>query len=195
MTGAFLTWVRYPRRATRSYLRLRVVPSSSIKIPNLFLDPVSGLYYLYWLRLGNLRNPYNLSELMVASASTPGGLVGASASVLAIVPFTQPNNRADLTLPNNPVGFGAPDMMYAHGTYYLSIETAEGDPGDRTNPGTVPSFQWMTRVLVSNAPDGKFVEIPGNPILSNNSACFFQHVFGDTLHAYTCKVSGWASGT
>jgi hypothetical protein len=56
----------------------------------------------------------------------------------------------------------------------------------------------MTRVLVGNAPDGSFIEIPGNPILNNNSACFFQHVFADlapTMHAYSCELSDWLTGT
>jgi len=158
--------------------------------PNLFKDPVSGNYYLYWLQYNT--NPSVLTQIMAASASTPQELVslhlgqsgGAQPSVLASIPFTT----------TNPVGFGAPNMMSQFGTYYLTIETAEGDPG-----GSCPDkkLKWMTRVLVGNAPAGSFIEIPGNPILNNNSACFFQHAFADLapmMHAYSCELSSWGSG-
>ena len=35
-----------------------------------------------------------------------------------------------------------------------------------------------------------YTPLPGNPILGNGSACFSQHVFGNTLHTYYCKDTG-----
>ncbi|HVV53607.1 MAG TPA: family 43 glycosylhydrolase [Polyangia bacterium] len=157
---------------------------------HLFKDPVSGLYYLYWMR-----QPYDIdpessnTAIVVKSATTPFGLVGASEKTLAwVVCSTQ-----------NPICLSAPNMLYANGSYYLAVETAEGDlASSLADPGNDSGYQWMTRVMVGNAPDGNFIEIPGNPILTNNEACMFQHVFNisgqDQMHAYICKVPDWNTG-
>jgi hypothetical protein len=103
----------------------------------------------------------NRWEIRVKSAATVQRLASSSSKLLA----------------SAPVVVAAPQVMYSGGTYYLATETFE-----RT--------EWKTRVLTSDIPDGRFVEIPGNPILGNGSACFFQHNFGNTLHAYYCKLTG-----
>jgi hypothetical protein len=69
----------------------------------------------------------------------------------------------------------APDMLYYGGTYFLSTEV-KATNGD-----------WATQIYSGNSPTSGFVPLPGNPILANGSACFFQHIFNNTLHGYTCK--------
>ncbi len=82
-----------------------------------------------------------------------------------------------VTVVSSPSVLAAPNMMYYDSTYFLSTEI---------NPG-----EWQVRIYASDtsAVSG-FVALPDNPILEDGSACFFQHVFGDELHAYYCKLTG-----
>ena len=98
-------------------------------------------------------------EIRAKKASTVAGLASAS-SVSVIGPRS--------------ITIAAPQVMYYRGTYYLAVETDEGRV-------------WQTRVFASKTPTGGFRELPGNPVLADGSACFFQHIFDNTLHAYYCK--------
>jgi hypothetical protein len=103
----------------------------------------------------------SLWEIRTKSASTIEELATAESRVIASAPVT----------------VAAPQVMYFNGTYYLAVETEE--------QGGI----WMTRVLTSTMPDQGFIEIPGNPILGDGSACFFQHIIDNKLHAYYCKLT------
>ena len=73
--------------------------------------------------------------------------------------------------------FSAPNMLYYEGTYYLTVET---------NPNGI----WQTEAWASNSPISGFNPLPGNPVLGNGAACWFQHIFGTTLHIYYAKQTG-----
>jgi hypothetical protein len=102
-----------------------------------------------------------LWQIKVRSAATPEGLADpASEQVVIEEPYT----------------FAAPQMMVYDGTYYLATEMNEN--------------AWKTRVYAGPSPLGPFKRLPGNPLLADNEACFFQHIVGQTLHAYYCKDTG-----
>ncbi|WP_164000155.1 DUF2341 domain-containing protein [Pyxidicoccus caerfyrddinensis] len=129
--------------------------------PTLFHDPVGGKYFLYWFHWENWR-----WEIHVRQSTTIDGLKQA---------LTTPGDTK--VLMSVPVTLAAPQMMYRDGTYFLAVETLEAGV-------------WHTRMYTSEVPDAGFRELPGNPLLGDGAACFFQHIFGNTMHAYYCKDSG-----
>jgi hypothetical protein len=102
-----------------------------------------------------------LWQIKVRSAATAEGLADPSSEHVLI---------------EEPYEIAAPHMLYYDNTYYLATEVNEN--------------AWKTRVYAGPTPLGPFTELPGNPVLGDNEACFFQHVFSDTLHAYYCKDTG-----
>lgn len=102
-----------------------------------------------------------LWEIRVKSATSISGLAGATSSVVA----------------RSPVTVAAPQVIYRNNVYYMATETYERQI-------------WKTRVLTASSPDGAFEEIPGNPVLGEGVACFFQHIFDGVMHAYYCKDTG-----
>jgi len=132
-----------------------VAPQSGLRNqnPNLFFDPNTNLFYLYW---------WSSFGVKVRSATTVAGLSN-SASEQLLIPADQ--CRA------------APHMLYYNNTYFLSVETNDG-------------VTWSTWIYSSPSPTGPFQLLPDNPILTDGSACLFQHVFGSTLHDYYCKLTG-----
>jgi hypothetical protein len=123
--------------------------------PALFKDPVTGRFYLYWFRGNKV-----IWEIRVKSAETLEGLTSSPSSVMLEAPSV----------------LAAPQVMYYQGTYFLAVETLEGE--------------WATRIYTSEIPDGGYRESAGNPILDKGSACFFQHIIGGEVHAYYCKQTG-----
>lgn len=103
---------------------------------------------------------YKLWQIMARSASTPAGLATADNHILISEKYE----------------IAAPHMMRVGDTYYLSTEVNEN--------------AWKTRIYAGEGALGVFTPLPGNPVLGNNEACFFQHVFSNTLHAYYCKDNG-----
>lgn len=97
-------------------------------------------------------------EIRVRQAASIPGLATAPSKVLI----------------SAPIVVAAPQVLYHQGTYFLSVETYEDGI-------------WHTRIHTSDVPDAGFRELPGNPVLGDGAACFFQHVFDNTLHAYYCK--------
>jgi len=71
----------------------------------------------------------------------------------------------------------APNMLFYDGAYFLSTESLDIN-GD-----------WITLIFSSASATSGFTMLPGNPVLSNDGACFFQHVFGNTLHCYNGKLT------
>ncbi len=101
-------------------------------------------------------------EIRARSAGTIEGLDDTSSEVVVL---------------SSPTTLAAPNMLYYGGTYFLSTETRPG--------------AWTTDVFASTtSPTSGFQLLPGNPILGDGAACMFQHVFGTTLHNYTCQLTG-----
>jgi hypothetical protein len=88
------------------------------------------------------------------------------------------DTASEVTVVSSSSVLAAPNMMYHDGTYFLATEIYQGG-------------EWRVRVYASTtSPTSGFTELPDNPILEDGSACFSQHVFGDTLHTYYCKLTG-----
>lgn len=75
-----------------------------------------------------------------------------------------------------PYELAAPNMMVLNDEYFLSTEVNEN--------------AWKTRIYIGASPLGPFTLLPDAPQLSDNQACLFQHIFGDVMHGYICKVIG-----
>jgi hypothetical protein len=97
-------------------------------------------------------------QIKVRSALRPEDLASTSTErVLLDVPYT----------------LAAPHMLLHEGVYYLSTEVNEN--------------AWKTKIYVGPSALGPFEPTPGSIILSNNEACWFQHVFAGALHGLYCK--------
>ncbi len=103
-----------------------------------------------------------LNQIFARSAATPEDLDTASD-----VPVLQSYGI-----------LAAPNVLYYNGTFFLSTEIVDG------------SGNWGVQVYASDSATSGFSLLPGNPVLNNNSACMFQHVFGTQLHDYSCKLTG-----
>ncbi len=64
----------------------------------------------------------------------------------------------------------APQVIYYDETYFLMTETI--------------GATWQSEVFESDSPLGPFEKVHSNPIITNHSACAFQHIFNDTEHFY-----------
>jgi Domain of unknown function (DUF2341) len=83
------------------------------------------------------------------------------------------NPASEIILLEEPYTLAAPNMMLRDGTYYLSTEVNDN--------------AWKTKIYAGPTPLGPFEPLPGAIVLSNNEACWFQHVFNDVLHGFYCK--------
>lgn len=82
---------------------------------------------------------------------------------------------APKTLLNMDYTLAAPSITYYKGKYYLIAEASKiGKWND----------QWVTLGYVSDRPDGKYKEVKNSPVLFNNDACAFQHVFDNQLYIF-----------
>ena len=53
-----------------------------------------------------------------------------------------------------------------------------------------PAFEESrARELISNAPDGDFQPVAGNPVMHGQRACLFQHVFHDRFYGFDCHLT------
>ena len=80
---------------------------------------------------------------------------------------------SEVVLMEEPYTLAAPNMMLRDGVYYFSTEVNEN--------------AWKTKIYVGPTPFGPFEPLPGAIILSNNEACWFQHIFEGVLHGFYCK--------
>lgn len=140
-------------------------PRNRNQNPNLFRDPVSGKYFLYFYR----GNDDSYFDIVAKSAISLEDLDKASETVLIHEKET----------------VAAPTMLYvAHGgaggkgVYYLATEIY---PHRYANP---PQGEWQVKVFASDAPDGKFVPVEGNPVETGERACLFQHIFNGHYYGY-----------
>jgi hypothetical protein len=133
--------------------------------PNLFRDPVSGKYYLYFYR-GNDEDDFNI---IVKSANSIEDL----------------DKAAEKVLMHDKETVAAPTMLYVpnglgqgKGVYYVATEIY---PHRYSNP---PLGEWQVKVFASNAPDGNFIPVEGNPVQVGERACLFQFIFNGRYYGY-----------
>lgn len=80
-----------------------------------------------------------------------------------------------ITLLSDDAILAAPNMMYYGGTYFLSTESV--------------GATWQTEIYGGISPMGPFTKLRGNPILTDSSACMFQHIFDNTTLLVTyCHI-------
>ena len=141
------------------------------QIPNLFRDPRSGRFYLTFYR-GNDRDHF---EIISKSAAWVEDLDKAPEKVLL---------KSDTTV-------AAPTLLYVDraknsggvsGVYYLATEIYPH------RYSSDPEGEWQVKVFASDAPDGDFQPVEGNPILRGQRACLFQHVFDGRFYGFDCHL-------
>ena len=144
------------------------VPNQRNQNPNLFRDSVSGRFYLTFYR-GNDRDYF---EIISRSATSVANLDKAPDKVLI---------RSSETV-------AAPTLLYVkpkgkdRGIYFLATEIY---PHRYTNN---PEGEWQVKVFASDAPDGDFQPVAGNPVLRGQRACLFQHIFHGRFYGYDCHL-------
>lgn len=141
---------------------VRPVTNQRNQNPNLFHDPRTGRFFLTWFR-GNEH-----SEIVSRSAAYIEDLDNAPEKVLVASEET----------------VAAPTLLYSDrtigpdherlGIYYLATEIYPHHT------------EWQTKVFASDAADGDFKPVPGNPILRGGRACLFQHIFQNRIYGYLC---------
>jgi hypothetical protein len=148
------------------------VPDQRNQNPNLFRDPNSGRFYLTFYR----GNDHDHFEIISKSAARIEDLDKAPEKVLL---------RDTSTI-------AAPTLLYVKnaknekghsaGIYYLATEIY---PHRYTSDA---EGEWLVKVFASNSPDGDFQPVDGNPILSGQRACLFQHIFNNRFYGYDCHL-------
>jgi hypothetical protein len=143
-------------------------PNQRNQNPNLFLDPVSGRCFLTFYR-GNDKDHF---EIVSRSAASVAELDKAYEKVLI---------QSSETV-------AAPTLLYVKpnrkekGVYYLSTEIY---PHRYTKN---PEAEWQVKVFVGDTPDGDFRPVAGNPVMRDQRACLFQHIFHNRFYGYDCQV-------
>jgi hypothetical protein len=141
---------------------VRPVANQRNQNPNLFHDPRTGRFFLTWYR-GNEH-----SEIVSRSADRVEDLDRSPEKILI---------ASDKTV-------AAPTLLYVDrargpeqqrsGVYYLATEIYPHDT------------EWQTEVFASDAADGDFKPVLGNPLMRGGRACLFQHVFQNRFYGYLC---------
>jgi hypothetical protein len=157
---------------TEEKILVRGVPNQRNQNPNLFRDPRSGRFYLTFYR-GNDRDHF---EIISKSAEAVTDLDKASEKVL----LTSETTVAAPTLlylkkAKNPEGKHS-------GIYYLATEIYPHRYSDN------PEGEWQVKVFYSDSPDGDFQAVDGDPVLTGQRACLFQHVFNGRFYGYDCHL-------
>ena len=145
------------------------VPNQRNQNPNLFLDPRSHRFYLTFYR-GNDRDHF---EIISKSAERITDLDRAPEKVLL---------RSETTI-------AAPNLMLVknmagqrRSVYYLATEIYPHRYSDN------PEGEWQVKVFFADKPDGDFQAVEGNPIMTGQRACLFQHVFNGHFYGYDCHL-------
>jgi len=148
------------------------VPNQRNQNPNLFRDPRSHRYYLTFYR----GNDHDHFEIISKSADTVTDLDKAPEKVLL---------RSETTV-------AAPTLLFLKnaknaagkqtGIYYLATEIYPHRYSDN------PEGEWQVKVFFADKPDGEFQPVSGNPVMSGQRACLFQHVFNNRLYGYDCHL-------
>jgi len=148
------------------------VPNQRNQNPNLFRDPQTGRYYLTFYR-GNDNDHF---EIVSKSAASIDDLDKAPEKVLL---------KSTTTV-------AAPTLLYVkhapnqsrkqNGVYYLATEIY---PARYTND---PGSEWQVEVFASDAPDGEFKPVAGNPVMKGQRACLFQNIFRGRFYGFDCHL-------
>lgn len=147
------------------------VPNQRNQNPNLFRDPHTGRFYLTFYR----GNDHDHFEIVSKSASSVTDLDRAQEKVLLTSQTT----------------VAAPTLLYLdakgvrgtrHGVYYLATEIYPHRYSDKHEG------EWQVRVYFADSPDGDFREVLGNPIMTGERACLFQHLFKARFYGYDCHL-------
>lgn len=142
------------------------VPNQRNQNPNLFRDPLSGHFYLTYYR-GNDKDQF---EIVSRKAASVNDLDKAPEKILI---------RSSETV-------AAPTLLYVQRAgkriYYLATEIYPHRYSDN------PEGEWQVKLFAADSPDGDFQPVSGNPILSGQRACLFQHVFQNRFYGYDCHL-------
>jgi hypothetical protein len=148
------------------------VPNQRNQNPNLFRDPKSGRFYLSFYR----GNDHDHFEIISKSAANIEEIDKAPEKVLI----------------RDSVTIAAPTLLYVtnaknaqgkSGVYYLATEIY---PHRYT---TDPEGEWLVKVFAADSPDGDFQPVKGNPVMSGQRACLFQHVFNNRFYGFDCHLA------
>lgn len=148
------------------------VPNQRNQNPNLFRDPRSHRFYLTFYR----GNDHDQFEIISKSANSVGDLDKAPEKVLL---------RSETTV-------AAPTLLYLKnarnaegkrtGIYYLATEIYPHRYTDN------PEGEWQVKVFYGDSPDGDFQPVDGDPVMTGQRACLFQHVFNNRFYGYDCHL-------
>jgi hypothetical protein len=156
---------------TEEKVLVQGVPDQRNQNPNLFRDPRSGRFYLTFYR-GNDRDHF---EIISKSADSVVDLDKATEKLLL----------------KSPATVAAPTLLYVKnaasasgktGIYYLATEIyPHRYTADREG-------EWQVKIFAADSPDGDFQPVEGNPIMSGQRACLFQHIFDNRVYGYDCHL-------
>jgi len=148
------------------------VPNQRNQNPNLFRDPRSGRFYLTFYR----GNDHDFFEIISKSAASVTDLDKAPEKILL----------------KDTATIAAPTLLYVKnaknakgkrtGIYYLATEIY---PHRYT---TDPEGEWLVKIFAAESPDGDFQPVQGNPIMSGQRACLFQHIFNGRFYGFDCHL-------
>ncbi len=142
--------------------------------PNLFRDPRSRRFYLTFYR-GNDRDHF---EIVSKNAARIQDLDKAPEKVLLQTSETVAAPTL-LYVKKAPDGAGPKS-----GVYYLATEIYPHRYTDN------PQGEWQVKIFFSDSPDGNFQPVQGNPLMSGQRACLFQHIFGGKFYGFDCHLEG-----
>ena len=147
------------------------VPDQRNQNPNLFRDPRSGRFYLTFYR-GNDKDHFEIISKSAASVvdldTAPEKLLLKTDSTVAAPTLLYLKNAL------NPKG--------QKGVYFMATEIYPHRYSDD------PAGEWQVKVFASDAPDGDFQPVEGNPVMKGQRACLFQHVFNNRFYGYDCHL-------
>ena len=148
------------------------VPDQRTQNPNLFRDPRSGRFYLTFYR-GNDKDHF---EIISKRAD----------SVLDL------DKAPEKLLLKSTTTVAAPTLLYVKdavkatskktGIYYLATEIY---PHRYTAD---PEGEWQVKIFAADSPDSDFQPVDGNPIMSGQRACLFQHILDNRFYGYDCHL-------
>ncbi|MEP6549416.1 MAG: hypothetical protein ABJD53_18300 [Gammaproteobacteria bacterium] len=145
------------------------VPAQRNQNPDLFIDPVSGKFFLTFYR-GNDKDSFDI--------------VGRNAGDIAAL-----GTAAERLLMHTTHTVAAPNLLYVpnaksgHGIYYLATEVFPGRYGSDTKN------DWQVKVFAATEPDGHFAPVADNPVQGGGRACLFQHVFNGRYYGYQSRIN------
>ncbi len=148
------------------------VPNQRNQNPNLFRDPKSGRFYLTFYR----GNDHDHFEIVSKSSSFVTDLDKAPEKILL---------KSETTV-------AAPTLLYVKnankaagkhaGIYYLATEIYPHRFTDN------PEGEWQVKVFFADSPDADFQPVAGDPVMTGQRACLFQHVFHGRFYGYDCHL-------